>query len=60
MAEKNINSTLSRLYDKARGIVGEGYSDTQAMSRVFNLARGMVSPTKVVKKAKGGKVTKRK
>ena len=59
MAEKNINSTLSRLYSKARGIVGKGYSDTQAMSRVFNLARGMVSP-KVLKKAKGGKVTKRK
>ena len=58
MAEKNINSTLSRLYNKARGIVGEGYSDTQAMSRVFDLARGMVNPR--AKKAKGGKITKRK
>ena len=54
---KTLESLVSRYHNKARGIVGEKYSNAQAMSRIFNLARGMVSP---VKKSKGGIITKRK
>ena len=59
MAEKkSLNSTLARYFNMARRIVGPDYTDSQAMSRVFDLARGMVNPR--AKKAKGGKITKRK